>query len=246
MVLYLHKCKILMSNLKKLNFISSPYKVVVLYFLIIIVIAEAILFLNQNGFEIVFSGILVHGVLSVSIIWAGKYYPHLLFEHSDTPPAILTKSLLGFYTPFCFVVGGSVLLVMMLSQASLTFYKPQSDKFMMSVFLIPVVEEICYRVGVGSLLKAQVGRFWGGYYSILIFTYMHSLPSIKTIVGGHVHLFLGPLLLGIICELLYGWSKSILPSIFFHAGCNSTVFIFAWSNNNLLKYYNILFNNTKV
>lgn len=96
------------------------------------------------------------------------------------------------------------------------------------ILWVPIVEELALRVGLGSLLKRVGGRLWGGYFSMLAFTLLHSQPSLERVLAGQLSLPWGPFLLALCCELLYGWSNRIMPAILLHMACNATAVVFSW------------------
>jgi membrane protease YdiL (CAAX protease family) len=92
---------------------------------------------------------------------------------------------------------------------------------------IPIVEEIVFRVGLGNFLRRFLGFGLGSYFSVLAFSVTHSLPTISRVAHLEFSAPLGPLLLGIFCELIYVSSGKITPAIALHSACNGTVVIFS-------------------
>ena len=230
-----------MRNFTVYRELSKTWKVIISYLFILVGLAELIFLVSNLGLSLLMSACLVHAIISTAVLIAMNYFPSKLYIHNDVPPAIFRKYPLIYYTPsFLIVVATVVLSGMSISLAGMT-QRLQFDVFFTVVFLVPVVEELSYRVGIGSVLKFQLGRVLGGYFSVLVFTYMHSIPSLESLMQGHIHFFLGPFLLGIFCDLLYGWSKSIMPSIFFHSACNASAFLFQLVESKIIEFFNVLY-----
>ena len=94
------------------------------------------------------------------------------------------------------------------------------------LFLAPVVEEIVFRFGLSCSLSSIVGPFWGSYFSVISFSWLHSQPTIDRIISGSTFISPGPLVLGFCCTFLFQLFHSILPAIALHISCN----LFAWSS----------------
>lgn len=108
--------------------------------------------------------------------------------------------------------------------------KPQSIVHMRQIFWIfwiPIVEEIIFRAGIGNYFQMKFPGFWASYFSVLVFALAHSFPTIQNVIDLNLGLPLGPMLLGIVCELLYRKSGSLLVVIIFHAICNSSAVIYS-------------------
>lgn len=106
---------------------------------------------------------------------------------------------------------------------------------------IPIVEEIVFRLGIGGCLRRLAGNFWGSYCSTLCFALAHTLPSWERLGAGAIGIPVGPLLLGAVCEFLLVRSKSIMPSIVFHAVCNASVPLFLYFDQRWLTWLSLLF-----
>lgn len=106
---------------------------------------------------------------------------------------------------------------------------------------IPVVEEIVFRLGIGGCLRRLAGNFWGSYCSVLCFALAHTLPSWERVSAGVIGLPVGPLLLGAVCEFLFVRSRSLMPSIVFHAVCNASVPLFLYFDRRWLTWLSLLF-----
>ena len=91
---------------------------------------------------------------------------------------------------------------------------------------IPVVEEVVFRGGISPLFRRVTNSLWGVYFSSLVFALAHSAPTLTRMIRFEVGIPLGPFLLGLCCEALLIWTKSLWPAIAFHCACNATVIIF--------------------
>lgn len=109
------------------------------------------------------------------------------------------------------------------------------------VLWIPVVEEWAYRVGAGYYFRSRLGLMAGSYLSNILFSLMHSQPTIEHFASLQIGLPLGPLLLGAICELIYLKSGKVLPAILFHMICNATPAIFATIDIRWLSWLKVLY-----
>lgn len=167
------------------------------------------------------------------------------FEPSMTQNLPLSRKLKNAYLAFipaAVVCFGSLLLAIITKQ-----WSPDEGSLPISwhqylwVLWIPIIEEICFRRGFGSIFKGMIGPFWGSYLSVLFFSFMHSAPSFDAVIHGQFGLALGPLLLAIICEYLYQASRRLMPAIALHAACNLTVLIFSYFNPSWLDRLNFLY-----
>jgi membrane protease YdiL (CAAX protease family) len=95
------------------------------------------------------------------------------------------------------------------------------------VLLIPFVEELAFRVGIGHFFRKYGGPLWGAWFSAALFAWVHTQPTWSGVMTGELGIPLGPFLLGLICEYLYLRANSIWPIILMHAVCNGTVVIFS-------------------
>lgn len=110
-----------------------------------------------------------------------------------------------------------------------------------SIVWIPIVEELLFRVIIGNYFRKLAGNFWGCYCSIICFSFVHSMPTIDRIISLDIGLAISPLLLAIPCEYLHLKSKSIIPSILFHAVANSSVAIFMFYDNRWLSWLSLFY-----
>ncbi|MGE0171140.1 MAG: lysostaphin resistance A-like protein [Oligoflexales bacterium] len=119
--------------------------------------------------------------------------------------------------------------------------QPLSNTWVALVLWVPAVEEIVYRGAFGRAFRKLGGPFWGGYFSALFFSLMHTLPTWDRVLALQIGLPLGPLLLGIICEYLYFKSGRILVPIAFHAVANFSVVVFSLSDSRWFAWLDFLY-----
>lgn len=146
------------------------------------------------------------------IIFIKKVYKKNIIELCFGSKAALKDILLG--------LGASPLLMLLLlvENSLLTggVYLPEG--YLLILFIIiavslgPIVEEAFYRGVIYSLLRRQLGIWWGLSFSALIFALSH-FPS-------GVAEWVPYILTGVPLALLYEWRKTLLPSIVAHAGAN--------------------------
>jgi len=109
------------------------------------------------------------------------------------------------------------------------------------VLVVPVVEEWSFRVGLGYFFRRLSGSLWGGYFSAMLFSMVHSLPTWSRVLDLKIGLLPGPLFLGILCEALLLMTGRVLPAIALHMACNATVIIFTVMDGRWLKWLDFLY-----
>src|SRR5690606_2634558 len=77
------------------------------------------------------------------------------------------------------------------------------------IVIVPLLEEIVFRLGFGEFFRRKAGDLWGAYFSALLFALVHTLPTPANLFSLQIGLPLGPFLLGIINERLYIKSSSL-------------------------------------
>lgn len=109
------------------------------------------------------------------------------------------------------------------------------------LWLIPLVEEIFFRGGVGGVCRRVLPGFGGIWLSAATFALAHAAVSFDHLLQGQVGLPLGPFLLGLLCESVYLLSGSLLPGILVHAAANATVIIFQMLDPRWLEWLGLLY-----
>lgn len=169
---------------------------------------------------------IVHSVLSIILL------RFLLTKESTLPP----KNKISFYfqshkispyLPGIILITLPILAVTLSSFFGNTQYSPIKIDQWAWVIWVSIIEEIVFRYGIGGFFRKKIGIFWGAYISIFIFSFVHSSPTIENILNAKVGLPLGPLLLGILCEVLYIHTGKLSSSILLHAAGNGSIIIFS-------------------
>jgi len=154
---------------------------------------------------------------------------------------LVSRVPLWVYLPAVVIVLGSIIL----SLATAYFWPPAevSDRSVPWAFVlwIPIVEEVVFRAGFGSVLRSRLGNFCGAWLSAVLFALVHAAPTISNLTAGQLGLPLGPFLLALACEALMIKSGRILPVVLLHAACNLTVFIFSQLDSRWLKWLGLLY-----
>lgn len=109
------------------------------------------------------------------------------------------------------------------------------------IFIVPIVEEYFFRFGIGTHLRRYAGVLWGSYFSAMLFSVVHSFPTVERLIDGQIGLLLGPFLLGLICEALFGYVRRLGPAIAFHMACNGTVVLFSLVDPRWLDWLRVLY-----
>lgn len=110
-----------------------------------------------------------------------------------------------------------------------------------TVIVIPIVEEIVFRLGVTPFISRFVGGWWALWFSAIIFSVAHTHPSWERVIGLKIGLPLGPFLLAICCDLIVKRWGRVWPAVLFHSACNGTVYIFAKYNPSWLNHLGNLY-----
>ncbi|MBF0441190.1 MAG: CPBP family intramembrane metalloprotease [Oligoflexales bacterium] len=109
------------------------------------------------------------------------------------------------------------------------------------IFWIPIIEEMVFRVAIGKVFRNYGGDLLGGYFSALCFAFIHTMPTLGKVVSLNAGIPLGPMLLGLCCEIIYVKTGKIIPAIVFHGCCNATVPIFMLIDNRWLSFLSYLY-----
>ena len=144
---------------------------------------------------------------------------------------VFGKAPLVAYLPAVLVLFGAGLLVIVSRQFGSATPRPTAVTPWAWLFWVPIVEELVFRVGLGTAFR-RIGRsvVWGSWFAALAFALVHADPTIEHLRLGQLGLPLGPFLLGLACEALYVKTGRILPSMTLHAACNATALVFAFGD----------------
>lgn len=168
---------------------------------------------------------------------------------SDTKNLISVKSYLfqmkiyrleiSFLTTFVFLIFLLPLLSSCFGSPMRSFDFPSNPWLV--VVMVPIVEEVVFRKGVGSFIRKRWPGWGGIYLSALFFGALHTSPSFGRLVAGDVGVALGPFLLGIVCEILLMRTRLLMFPILFHSFCNGSIFIFSAIDGRWLDWLSILY-----
>ena len=92
-------------------------------------------------------------------------------------------------------------------------------------FLIPIVEEYLFRGHLSKFLGNHIGWWAGRYVSIICFSFLHTWPRFTDFSDMSFGLAIGPLLLGIFCELSVWATAKLYPAILLHMVCNGSLYL---------------------
>lgn len=130
------------------------------------------------------------------------------------------------YLPALVLSGGSFVLAMSSHLMGGGGYTQKPTSPMAWILCVPFVEEIFFRGGIGAWYRRLMPGIAAGWLASATFALAHSGLTLSHIAQGQVGLPLGPFLLGLLCEILYILSGSLVPPIAVHVAANATVTIF--------------------
>jgi membrane protease YdiL (CAAX protease family) len=159
------------------------------------------------------------------------------------PDKLMVLPNLWLLSPALVILLGSIALALGSTLIAPPSHRlPIAHEQWVSILVIPVIEEIFFRGVLGVALRNQLGNLWGGYYSALLFSWVHSLPTLDRISIGQSGLVFGPLLLGLMCEvLMVRGNGRIIPPTALHMVCNATVPVFALIDSRWLQWLSFLY-----
>lgn len=107
--------------------------------------------------------------------------------------------------------------------------------------VIPIAEELTFRLGLGAWFRQHFGLWLGSYFSALLFAIVHSDSSLLGWLSGNTGVPLGPLFLGLCNELLYHYSGSIVAIVCLHSAANATPLVFSYLDQRWLEWLEVLY-----
>jgi membrane protease YdiL (CAAX protease family) len=110
-----------------------------------------------------------------------------------------------------------------------------------SLTLIPLAEEMVFRMGLTPFLSRFAGDRWGPWYSAMVFSVAHTHPTWDRVLGLKIGLPIGPFILAICCDIIVRRWRRVWPAALFHSCCNATVYVFAWLNPSWVSKLNGLY-----
>ena len=142
------------------------------------------------------------------------------------------------------VLGGALFLGVITRSDGLKYSLAASSDLIYAIStltIIPLVEEIVFRGAISPLLGRFVGGSWAVWFSAIVFSMAHTIPTWGRVVGFKIGLPLGPFLLAIACDfIIRRWGRS-WPAVFFHGACNGTVYVFNYVNPSWIRHFGALY-----
>ena len=179
----------------------------------------------------------VNTVLAIgAAIWMWRNRPEL-------PSFAVDPSLMKIaYGPTVAILGGSIILALAsrilfpgATQASIHWH------VWVWVFIVPIVEELIFRVRIGEWFRRLGGPLWGAWFSAALFSFVHTQPTFEKMIALEIGLPLGPFLLGLMCEVIYIKTRRLLPIVILHGICNGTVVIFSLIDSRWFAWLSLLY-----
>lgn len=177
--------------------------------------------------------------------WLGAAVVHTVFAsvvvvilaRRRTLSTLLHPGGWTYYAPTLVILVGAAVLGLMTMQG------PASVPSIRWAWIlwVPIIEELFFRVGLGTTFRSWAGPLWGAWFSAIVFALAHAAPTIANLTAGKVGLPIGPFLLALACEALLVKTGRILPAIALHAACNATVVIFAATDARWLSWLGFLY-----
>lgn len=170
----------------------------------------------------------VHSLIAVIVMMRFRVWEDLSWrEEMAKIPGLIRWLRRWPLTPAIVVVVGSTIMAWVSSRDGQATYRAIGAAQIAWICWIPVVEEWVFRLGVSRHMQRLGGPWLGMYMSALVFSVVHTDPTLKHVLAGQVGLALGPFILALCNELLYKATGKRRSIIGLHAACNGTVVIFS-------------------
>ena len=179
----------------------------------------------------------------VNIAMVNTFLVVALVLYKRPPLFIMNSKIVNSLAPSLLIVLGSLLLCF-ISSGRLEINRSvdlNTDMLLLTVLLIPVVEELLYRHYLACVTRDHKSRLWSMYLSGLFFCMNHCLINFESFLDNLLVFPLGPFLMGVICEALVLYSESVLGAIAFHSVCNLTVYLFLVYDSRWLEWLSYLY-----
>ena len=147
---------------------------------------------------------------------------NLIFAHYWVAAAAVNSTIAAIYILWNFKKINLRYFWLAVPIFAILLFQHAGIKLVASVTLIPVVEEFTFRGFFRNLAYKFYGKVWGSYASIVFFALAHSQMTLHNTFSLNFRLFLGPLFLGLFCELLMLKFNKFWPVILLHIFCNLT------------------------
>ncbi len=165
-------------------------------------------------------------LMAAGVIWHWWRPPGISASTHFSPEESTLPAWLAF-APAAAITAGSLLIAWVSRSFGTPLSQAAGQHQWLLVTWIPLVEEIVFRAGFCHWYMQRWGRFWGIYFSSLLFAMCHADLSWGTIMSGGLGFPMGPFLLALVTGLLFARTGRLLPVILLHAACNFTVVIFS-------------------
>lgn len=185
--------------------------------------------------------------LVVAGIWARQRRLAILFSFSNPLPSHDSLNWLAQrptrpYLPAAGIISGVLLLVAISRILGGPVQAGDASAFPWAwITWVPLVEELVFRVGIGSAFRQQGGVLWGSWFSAITFALVHGAPTLNKVATLSIGLPLGPFLLGLLCEALFVATGRIWPLILLHAACNASAPLFLQGDQRWLEWLRFLY-----
>ena len=203
------------------NQYSSPLAFSKLIFLILLTITTLlVLSFIYRSLEITSTTFI--NVLAINIILAS-----FIIIYNNDPRAITLRQKKYSVSFVCYTIGLLIFLILgfLVKKTPPSSHNIFIFNHLILILIVPIFEEIVYRIGIGQIFRSVGGNLWGGYFSAMVFSLVHGLPTKDHMLSLQLGVFLGPLLLGAICEYTYIKTRSIIPCIIFHMLGNTAALV---------------------
>lgn len=192
-----------------------------------VLLSESYLLVSKLRIDAWVAAALINTAIGVGTFWFWKKG----YLNSNRPASQFRMEGWRAYMPAVAVLIGTTLLTS-ISQAispnpGKTALLPNWTTILGWTIWVPLVEELVFRVGFGGFFRRLCGIAWGSYFSVALFSLMHTLPTMERLLSGEVGFTVGTLLLGTACELVWVFSRSFGAIFALHAVCNVTGVLFS-------------------
>ncbi len=182
-----------------------------------------------------------NSLLTVILLMVGlKFIEKKVFDGRQLGSFLQLKSFY-YYLPSLLIVSFCLFAALISTLVGGAERQAFPASLLYTVLWVPIVEEFVFRVGVTWIFKRWGGLFWASYFSVVLFSFSHSFPSLENVLSGNVGLSFPPLLLGIFCQVFYLLSGKISTAIVFHGVCNGSVIIFNWLDQRWLDWLSMFY-----
>jgi membrane protease YdiL (CAAX protease family) len=147
------------------------------------------------------------------------------------------------YLPGAVMLAGIIFLcgISNLFGGSVSSSSPVNLYLLVSITLVPLVEEVLFRGVLTPLLCKLSSSSWAGYFSAIVFSILHTANLPQDIAAGNFGIALGPLILGLICETFMRLKLGIVSAICFHVAANASILVFSLLDKRWLDWLSMFY-----